>query len=165
MGEIADMMLDGTMCAGCGEYLEKEPMGFPDYCSSCRPRRAKGYTSGGASKNAFVALGEKQVKRLRLIQDMTDAADGGEYPGCRLEDAPAKFRSLVNLGYAEFWEPHNPIHKTRVVITDLGREFLKKGGQRENQKGNEKGKSETRDVHPQIGGGHEPAGSDGGGET
>lgn len=32
MGEIADMMLDGTLCEGCGEYLG-EGMGFPDYCS------------------------------------------------------------------------------------------------------------------------------------
>ena len=34
MGEIADMMLDGTMCQGCGEWLG-EPQGFPGYCSAC----------------------------------------------------------------------------------------------------------------------------------
>ena len=34
MGEIADMMLDGTLCEGCGEYLdEDEPEGIPRYCS------------------------------------------------------------------------------------------------------------------------------------
>lgn len=38
MGEIADMMLDGTMCAMCGEFLniddpDHEPAGFPQYCS------------------------------------------------------------------------------------------------------------------------------------
>ena len=32
MGEIADMMLDGTLCEGCGEYLG-EGDGFPNYCS------------------------------------------------------------------------------------------------------------------------------------
>lgn len=32
MGEIADMMLDGTMCEGCGEYMG-EGDGFPQYCS------------------------------------------------------------------------------------------------------------------------------------
>lgn len=35
MGEIADMMLDGTLCEGCGEYLENgADMGIPDYCSA-----------------------------------------------------------------------------------------------------------------------------------
>lgn len=36
MGEIADMMLTGVMCAMCGVYLECEDcedMGIPMYCS------------------------------------------------------------------------------------------------------------------------------------
>lgn len=39
MGEIADMMLDGTMCAGCGEWLHdgEDGDGFPVYCASCAP--------------------------------------------------------------------------------------------------------------------------------
>lgn len=39
MGEIADMMLDGTMCAGCGEWLHEgeDGDGFPGYCSGCAP--------------------------------------------------------------------------------------------------------------------------------
>lgn len=31
MGEIAEMMLDGTLCEGCGEYIG-EGEGFPRYC-------------------------------------------------------------------------------------------------------------------------------------
>jgi len=34
MGEIAEMMLDGTLCASCGTYMEGEAVGFPSYCSS-----------------------------------------------------------------------------------------------------------------------------------
>ena len=34
MGEIADMMLDGTLCEGCGTYLGDET-GYPGYCSAC----------------------------------------------------------------------------------------------------------------------------------
>lgn len=35
MGEIADMMLDGTLCECCGEYIDDdEASGFPRYC--CR---------------------------------------------------------------------------------------------------------------------------------
>lgn len=39
MGEIAEMMLDGTMCAGCGEFLNdgEDGDGFPEYCSACAP--------------------------------------------------------------------------------------------------------------------------------
>lgn len=32
MGEYAEMMLDGTCCEGCGEYLGNGD-GFPQYCS------------------------------------------------------------------------------------------------------------------------------------
>lgn len=35
MGEIAEMMLDGTLCAGCGVYLDEEPAGYPVYCDDC----------------------------------------------------------------------------------------------------------------------------------
>lgn len=43
MGDIADMMLDGTMCQGCGEWLcdGADGPGYPGYCSSCQPRREK----------------------------------------------------------------------------------------------------------------------------
>lgn len=34
MGEIAEMMLDGTLCEGCGVYLG-DNNGFPSYCFSC----------------------------------------------------------------------------------------------------------------------------------
>lgn len=39
MGEIADMMLDGTMCECCGEFMEDiiaggDAPGFPRYCSA-----------------------------------------------------------------------------------------------------------------------------------
>lgn len=33
MGDIADMMMDGTLCHGCGVYMEGEPGGIPRYCS------------------------------------------------------------------------------------------------------------------------------------
>ncbi len=41
MGEIADMMLDGTLCATCGGVVIKEdenPSGIPTYCNDdCKP--------------------------------------------------------------------------------------------------------------------------------
>jgi hypothetical protein len=37
MGEIADMMLDGTMCSCCGEWLNdgEDGDGYPMMCESC----------------------------------------------------------------------------------------------------------------------------------
>ena len=33
MGDIADAMLEGDLCEGCGEYMEGGS-GFPQYCSA-----------------------------------------------------------------------------------------------------------------------------------
>lgn len=43
MGEIAEMMLDGTLCQCCGEYIESkvEPQGFPRFCWGCMPEEDK----------------------------------------------------------------------------------------------------------------------------
>lgn len=35
MGDIADMMLDGILCEGCGVYLDGIAPGYPRYCHSC----------------------------------------------------------------------------------------------------------------------------------
>jgi len=36
MGEIADMMLDGTLCEGCGVYLRNSLGSFPQRCNDCK---------------------------------------------------------------------------------------------------------------------------------
>ena len=42
MGDIADMMLEGDLCAGCGSYMGGESDGIPRYCSSdCEPNDYK----------------------------------------------------------------------------------------------------------------------------
>lgn len=35
MGEIADMMIDGTMCQVCGVFLNEEAPGYPVTCGGC----------------------------------------------------------------------------------------------------------------------------------
>ena len=34
MGDIADMVLDGMMCEGCGDFLG-DGVGYPQYCPAC----------------------------------------------------------------------------------------------------------------------------------
>ena len=39
MGEMADMMIDGTLCHTCGVYLDTGPGGgFPRFCHVCQPK-------------------------------------------------------------------------------------------------------------------------------
>lgn len=35
MGDVADMMLDGTLCEGCGVYLG-DSVGYPRRCKHCQ---------------------------------------------------------------------------------------------------------------------------------
>ena len=35
MGEISEMMIDGTLCQVCGVYLDGETPGFPRTCTHC----------------------------------------------------------------------------------------------------------------------------------
>lgn len=35
MGDIADAMIEGSLCSHCGEYLDGEPAGIPVLCNAC----------------------------------------------------------------------------------------------------------------------------------
>lgn len=42
MGEIAEMMLGGLMCEGCGEFMDDfEEPGHPRRCLGCAPARGR----------------------------------------------------------------------------------------------------------------------------
>lgn len=44
MGEIADMMLEGVLCEGCGEYMGGGGIG-PRRCIACRPAKMRAVES------------------------------------------------------------------------------------------------------------------------
>lgn len=72
MGEIAEMMLDGTLCEGCGVYMPGESHGVPRRCSSCRPSKAERKTANIARHEAEQARQKKEPcpacgKRVRLV--------------------------------------------------------------------------------------------------
>lgn len=115
MGDIADAMIGGTLCQGCGVYIGA---GFPSFCGSCKPPDAK---AGGAQGGSPV--GKKQLKRLSFCRDLTDNPSG-MYPGDHLDRAPAIYGTLLNRGMVEVYTPHNPSHSERVVITEKGRRAL-----------------------------------------
>lgn len=82
MGDIADMMLDGTLCEGCGVYIEEEGYGVPRYCYACAKetsahdssigRSFKSHNSQSFMKTACPDCG-KRVKTVGLSQHRRDA--------------------------------------------------------------------------------------------
>lgn len=77
MGEYADMMLDGTLCEGCGVYLGADS-GYPMRCRSCRADRSREVQiadtkkKNGASKVSCPQC-QKRVKEVGLKDHMRDA--------------------------------------------------------------------------------------------
>lgn len=45
MGDVADAMLDGTLCQCCGEFLG-DGDGYPTFCSECEPEEVIEVKSG-----------------------------------------------------------------------------------------------------------------------
>ena len=75
MGDIADMMLDGTICEGCGEFLDNDGPGFPRYCAGCEPdakaERARKHEPPKAKVKCAVC--GRKVKPAGLPDHMRDA--------------------------------------------------------------------------------------------
>lgn len=72
MGEIADMMLDGTMCQGCGVWLHggKDGPGYPGFCRDCEPANTK--VTPSQPKVSCPTCG-KRVKAVGLKDHQRDA--------------------------------------------------------------------------------------------
>ena len=83
MGEMAEMMLDGTLCECCGSYIDDHGgEGIPRYCSEqcAKDRGAEGYQVGGASyinranpKKTNCPRCMKRVKIVGLADHIRDA--------------------------------------------------------------------------------------------
>lgn len=80
MGEIANMMLEGDLCAGCGVYLHGESLGVPRYCCDCwreaRQLREQPPIASGSNKTACKTCG--RVVKLAGIRDHMRDAHGAK---------------------------------------------------------------------------------------
>lgn len=77
MGDISEMMLDGTLCQGCGIYLPGNAEGFPRYCSvQCTPVEL---APVGPAKVSCPTC-RKRVKANGLADHMRDVHTGGLRP-------------------------------------------------------------------------------------
>ena len=52
MGEVADMIIDGTLCEDCGVVLDGEAPGFPRCCQQCEQERTISAIDFGARQLA-----------------------------------------------------------------------------------------------------------------
>lgn len=145
MGEIAEMMLDGTLCECCGCFIDDEGIGgFPRYCSSqcARDRGAMPTKQKSKAKqiksvvnNEAQPLADKLVKRLLSLIDygtedagLTPKRGQSMYAGMQWDLAGAQFSKLEKRGFVECRQPHNMAHKARAVITQAGIEYLESKG-------------------------------------
>lgn len=79
MGEIAEMMLDGTLCEGCGVYLPGDSDGIPRRCRDCRRPDRPLPTKPGGTKTACKTCG-RRVKLAGIKDHMRDAHNHGKKP-------------------------------------------------------------------------------------
>jgi hypothetical protein len=124
MGDIADMMLDGTLCATCGAAMDDvadddfDAPGFPRYCSlACEPVQRSKVPPNPQPISA---------KLLRTLATAARKGQGSEYDGERWDSSPAQFAKLERRGLVESWQPHNPAHMPRAIATEAGRAALAK---------------------------------------
>lgn len=120
MGEIADMMLEGVLCATCGTYIG-EGNGFPEYCcGACEPDDFGTARAKPLLPQVPQQLSKKLLQKLEWCKYKTTM-----YEGAHWEDAPAQFTKLERMGLVRCEQPHNPVHKARAVLTPEGRALLR----------------------------------------
>lgn len=65
MGEIAEMILDGTLCERCGSFIDGDSPGFPRLCNDCKPKRKKKTSVKAILINPF----KKTISLIDLKKD------------------------------------------------------------------------------------------------
>ena len=71
MGEIAEMMLDGTLCCGCGVYLDGDGDGIPRYCRDCH-KPAKSHTPSKPREKVDCPICKKRINKVGLADHKRD---------------------------------------------------------------------------------------------
>lgn len=121
MGEIAEMMMDGTLCEGCGEFIGNAGAGYARYCSpQCANDRGAPACTAAKQQTQHGPLRRKDRNWLSMI-----AAGQGGMPGWPCDFIPkAPANRLLKRGLITIYMPHNSAHKDRWTITPAGQAAL-----------------------------------------
>lgn len=97
MGEIAEMMLDGTLCAGCGRALMGHGNGDPRFCKDCRKEEtaARHEAHQAAAKRAKCPHCHRKVKLVGLQDHIRDAHGGASAEALVRAAAPDLLAALL----------------------------------------------------------------------
>ena len=95
MGEMAAMMIDGTMCQECGTYIS-EGDGYPRYCESC----ASDDSNNGISRSEFVP---KFKRIMRQLQQRQCAINKGLRKDQHYQNKRYKFIELIDGAILNGW--------------------------------------------------------------
>lgn len=72
MGEIADMMIDGTLCQECGAFINSRSIGLPRSCASCKGEE-KDHLPKRFRAKVTCPTCSKKVRDIGLEQHIRDA--------------------------------------------------------------------------------------------
>lgn len=109
MGEIAEMMLDGTLCEMCGCYIDDDDAsGFPRYCSKeCAKDRGVDY--------------QKSSNRFPSLISAEDAEDlSAEVVDALLEDEDGKQRFAMTLEMRSLSIAHMRTYYSKLYVNESG---------------------------------------------
>lgn len=109
MGDVADMMLDGTCCADCGCFIDDRSDGYPRFCGPCGLARDEklGLTDSTdvvdfeaeriarAARAARAARGTK--RRHRADHEFDEACQLAEANGLRLHRCSFAHYQLIHV--------------------------------------------------------------------
>lgn len=82
MGDIADMIIEGVLCQGCGEYMG-DGNGYPQWCRACmktedRKETLPGPKPGAKQKKVRCAHCNRRIAEGGMQQHMRDKHGEGK---------------------------------------------------------------------------------------
>lgn len=67
MGDAADMMLDGTLCEGCGVFMDGEACDYPRLCADCAKDRRSMGREVERNGDFWIDCGQKKPAKARSL--------------------------------------------------------------------------------------------------
>lgn len=80
MGEIAEMMLDGTLCEMCGCYIDDDDAGgYPRYCSKeCAKDRGVDYEKPSNQNVSLISIADAEALSAEMVDALLEDEDGND---------------------------------------------------------------------------------------